>query len=339
MIIRNKRFNSRTIGLLYFILSTICIWYLIATNIQCGNGSVNYPPQEISILLKKNAYLLKRLHLEENELNHNIFNEKNGSSFKFDSKIPVIYVITPTYARHVQKAELIRLSHTFMHVISLHWIVIEDSIEKTNLIAKLLKETALKYTHLYVKTPEKLKLKDDEPPWLKHKGVLQRNEGLDWIRKNVDKNSHGVVYFADDDNTYALKVFEEMRFTKTVSVWPVGLVGKLKYEAPLVEKGQVSGWRTYWKPERKFASDMAGFAINLNLIFENPVATFNVFSRRGELESNLIKDLRINLSDLEPKANNCSEILVWHTRTEMPDLKNEYRLNEQVKNTKLHLEI
>ena len=32
-----------------------------------------------------------------------------------------------------------------------------------------------------------------------------------------------------------------MRTTKTVAVWPVGLVGKLMYESPLCENGKVIG--------------------------------------------------------------------------------------------------
>ena len=43
------------------------------------------------------------------------------------SDVPTIYVVTPTYARPVQKAELTRLSNTLLHVPSLHWIVVEDS--------------------------------------------------------------------------------------------------------------------------------------------------------------------------------------------------------------------
>jgi len=41
--------------------------------------------------------------------------------------LPVIYVITPTYARAVQKADLTRLANTLLLVPSLHWIVVEDS--------------------------------------------------------------------------------------------------------------------------------------------------------------------------------------------------------------------
>jgi len=41
--------------------------------------------------------------------------------------LPVIYIVTPTYARPVQKAELTRLQNTLIHVPSLHWILVEDA--------------------------------------------------------------------------------------------------------------------------------------------------------------------------------------------------------------------
>lgn len=50
----------------------------------------------------------------------------------------------------------------------------------------------------------------------------------------------------------------QMRSTKGVSVWPVGLVGGRRYERPVVEKGKVVGWYTGWKADRPFAIDMAG---------------------------------------------------------------------------------
>ena len=46
---------------------------------------------------------------------------------------PPIFVITPTYARAVQQAELVRLSNVFITVPNLHWIVVEDSLSKTHL--------------------------------------------------------------------------------------------------------------------------------------------------------------------------------------------------------------
>lgn len=39
-------------------------------------------------------------------------------------------------------------------------------------------------------------------------GVPGRRAALVWIRKNAKT---GVVYFADDDNTYDYRIFEEVR--------------------------------------------------------------------------------------------------------------------------------
>ena len=125
--------------------------------------------------------------------------------------IPTIYAITPTFARPVQKAELTRVSQTFLHVRNFHWIVIEDAKNKTPLVTNFLARCGLQYTHLNIGTPPDYKMADKDPNWLKPRGVLQRNLALQWIRDNLNPNLHkGVVYFADDDNTYDLQLFEEV---------------------------------------------------------------------------------------------------------------------------------
>jgi len=43
----------------------------------------------------------------------------------------------------------------------------------------------------------------------KPKGVASRNLGLKWIRQNAVE---GVLYFADDDNTYDVRIFNEVSF-------------------------------------------------------------------------------------------------------------------------------
>lgn len=43
---------------------------------------------------------------------------------------------------------------------------------------------------------------------VKPRGVSNRNRGLEWIRANA---TDGVLYFADDDNTYDLDIFDEVR--------------------------------------------------------------------------------------------------------------------------------
>ena len=124
------------------------------------------------------------------------------------NEMPTVYVITPTYKRHTQKADLTRLSQTLLHVPRLHWIVIEDSEEKTDLVSRFLENCGVSYTHLAVKTQNKLITKEGEPRWLKSRGADQRNVGLKWIREHFTSGMKGVVYFGDDDNTYDVRIFE-----------------------------------------------------------------------------------------------------------------------------------
>lgn len=125
---------------------------------------------------------------------------------------PTIYVITPTHTRLTQKADLTRLSQTFLHVPKFHWIVVEDSYEKTDLVRRFLTNCGLTYTHLAIRTREQLRRNENDPRWLKARGVEQRNLGLKWIRDHFDvRTMRGVVYFADDDNTYDLKIFQQVR--------------------------------------------------------------------------------------------------------------------------------
>ncbi|XP_056100292.1 galactosylgalactosylxylosylprotein 3-beta-glucuronosyltransferase 1 isoform X2 [Rhinichthys klamathensis goyatoka] len=240
--------------------------------------------------------------------------------------LPTLHVITPTYRRPVQKAELTRLTNTLLHVPNLHWLVVEDAAERTALVSRLLENTGLNYTHLNIETPQNLTALKEPRNARIPRGTMQRNLALRWLRQNINPSSghKGVVYFADDDNTYSLELFEEMRWTRKASVWPVAFVGGLRYESPKINsQGKVFGWRTVFDPRRPFAIDMAGFALNLQLIFSKPQAYFKLKGVKGGYqESSLLQDL-ITLSDLEPKASNCTKVLVWHTRTERPLLVNE----------------
>lgn len=146
-----------------------------------------------------------------------------------------LYIITPTYRRPEQIPELTRMAHTLMLVKNVHWLVIEDAIVATKQVTKLLERTGLKFDHLIGKIclrnvsnveyqcrncvinmsfgaggttiapmPEKYKLKKGAKP----RGVSNRNRGLQWIRANATR---GVFYFADDDNTYDIELFDEVK--------------------------------------------------------------------------------------------------------------------------------
>ena len=129
----------------------------------------------------------------------------------WDPRLPVIFAITPTYRRFLQKAELTRTAQTLKHVKNLHWIVVEDSHERTNLVKRFLSNSGLNYTHLNTRTPVEMRRGRNKPRWTKSRGVEQRNTGIEWLRENINPNlTKGVVYFADDDNTYDIRLFEEV---------------------------------------------------------------------------------------------------------------------------------
>jgi hypothetical protein len=80
--------------------------------------------QQVLSLQAELGYLRKELAECGNHVNSEV-----------DHFVP-IFVITPTYARPVQKAELTRLANVFLLVPNLHWIVVEDSNQKSNLVKK-----------------------------------------------------------------------------------------------------------------------------------------------------------------------------------------------------------
>ncbi|XP_013194965.1 galactosylgalactosylxylosylprotein 3-beta-glucuronosyltransferase I isoform X2 [Amyelois transitella] len=248
------------------------------------------------------------------------------------SYLPIIYGITPTYTRLAQKADLTRLSQTLMLVKNFHWIVVEDAETKTDLVKNFLKETGLKYTHLNVKTHSS-----------KHStasGVEQRNLALDWLRDHLAKieDKRGVVYFMDDDNTYALKVFDEMRKINKVGTWPVGIVGGMRVEMPVVTDGKITGFNAVWKPFRPFPIDMAGFAINATLFLEKPDAKFSRKVQSGFQESEILKYFTTK-DELEPLAENCTKVYVWHTRTQKPSIINPKKLKHPPVISDAHIEV
>ena len=176
------------------------------------------------------------------------------------------------------------------------WIVVEDSklvtarlkriLERFNTLNIVLTAGELDQSHhiqytCHVQTiiaaemPKKYRKQKGPKP----RGVAGRNEAIRWIVENVEGD--GVMYFADDDNTYDLRLFEEVgnelniynpiptsavtmqiRTTRNVSFFPVGLVGNLGVSSPIVRDGKIIGFFDGWIGNRVFAVDMAGFAVN-----------------------------------------------------------------------------
>ncbi|CAD7087680.1 unnamed protein product [Hermetia illucens] len=296
-------------------------------------GEIHLRPRQIIIIVV--IFVVIILFITNTRQNCEFPKYYRSSARKDD--LPTIFAITPTYYRPVQKAELTRLSHVVMLVPNVHWIIVEDADHTSSLVTNLLQRAGLveRSTQLSAKTPTQFKLQGKDPNWSKPRGVEQRNAALRWIRENTSKDDRGVVYFMDDDNAYSVELFEEMNKIQAerVGVWPVGLVGGLMVEKPILNNENiVTGFNAAWRPERPFPLDMAGFAISLDLLHKRPEAVFSFEVERGYQESEILRHVTV-LKELQPLANLCKEVLVWHTRTEKPKLTEEEKLRKAGKSS------
>ncbi len=232
---------------------------------------------------------------------------------------PVIYFVTPTYARREQVAELTRLSHTLMHVPNLVWVLSEDAETCSRLVAEVALRSRLPHVRLARPMPRKYKqdvLHKTKTGYKKKKkeprGVANRNAALDWIAKNA--SIEGVVYFGDDDNTYDLRLFDEIRSTQGVSLFPVGLLGERGVSGPVVSDNgsHVIGFTDPWFHDRLFPIDMGGFAVNVELIRTSGARMPFI---PGAEEDEFLKALGVPKESMEAKAGNGTLVLVWHTQS------------------------
>lgn len=279
--------------------------------VDMGQIELELPRQDQVVTLQAE---LARLRVRLNQCN------QGGANV---TDLPTFYIVTPTHSRSVQLAELTRLRSVFLLVPNLHWVLVEDSSHKTELVKHFLENSGLPHTHLNVATPEAMKLKSKDPHWSKPRGVEQRNLGIKWLRENR-AGEQGVVYFADDDNTYSPELFEALRNTKKLTVFPVGLVGGLLVERPLASSsGGLAGWSVQWGRDRPFATDMAGFAVNLEYLLSRPKAKFLGKVKIGYLESEFLKLLIGEDGDEAVDVIVGDQLMVWHTRTEKVNLNME----------------
>lgn len=257
---------------------------------------------------------------------------KIPARFPADTKqLPPLYIITPTYRRPEQLAEITRLGYTLKHVPNLFWLIVEDAESRTESVTRLLRQIDVPFVHLTAPMPAKYrKLK------VKPRGVSNRNRGLQWIRANA---TEGVLYFADDDNTYNLQIFEQMRHIRKVGMWPVGLISKYGVSSPIVANGTISGFYDGWIGGRKYPIDMAGFAVSVKFLLSRPKAEMPF--KAGYEEDGFLRSLDpLDMKEIDLLASNCTEILTWHTQSKknpaaLPLNLTKYGTTNLVKLTKI----
>jgi len=100
-----------------------------------------------------------------------------------------------------------------------------------------------------------------------------------------------------------------MEKIQRVGVWPVGLVGGLMVEKPICDNvtNKVIGFNAAWKPDRPFPLDMAGFAINLELLLKHTDAWFSYDVQGGYQESEILRQI-VTKDQLEPLADCCTKV-------------------------------
>ena len=82
----------------------------------------------------------------------------------------------------------------------------EDGLKLSKEVAEILNWCSVNSTYLRYKT---------RPDARKNlgRGAGQRNRALHWLRKQFKVGQlPGVVYFGDDDNTYDIRLFEEVSY-------------------------------------------------------------------------------------------------------------------------------
>ena len=79
-----------------------------------------------------------------------------------------------------------------------------------------------------------------------------------------------------------------------------------KWSGPLCKDGRVFGFHTNYAPERTFPTDMAGFAVNLNvLLVDKSTARFKPI--RGLIETTFLEQLT-TMETIEGVPHNCSQV-------------------------------
>ncbi|XP_016976880.1 galactosylgalactosylxylosylprotein 3-beta-glucuronosyltransferase S isoform X1 [Drosophila rhopaloa] len=260
--------------------------------------SMNFRPLNESLHICSESYEDRRQFMQD----------KPRSDY---GQLPVIYFVTPTYPRREQIPELTRLAHTLLHVPRLHWLVADDQEKCNDFMDTLLNRFGIPFTHMVSPMPSKFRNEKPAP-----RGVANRRAALQWLRQHNLTN--GILYFGDDDNTYDLRLFTEIRKTQRVSMFPVGLIADYGVSGPVVRKGKVVAFLDSWVAGRRWPVDMAGFAVNLEYMAQYPYV--NMPYKPGYEEDLFLRSIGLKINQIEPRGNNCTEILVWHTQTKSKKL-------------------
>lgn len=122
----------------------------------------------------------------------------------YDS-LPTIYLISAVnMLQKTELADLTRMKNTLTLVPKLTWIIVENKENKTDKLSRFLKSSDLDYVHLnhYIEYIELYTTIDYY--------LTLYNIGLSWIQRNISTLNNGIVHFIEIDNTYDIRIFEQV---------------------------------------------------------------------------------------------------------------------------------
>ncbi|MDE2027461.1 MAG: hypothetical protein KGK03_11200 [Candidatus Omnitrophica bacterium] len=209
-----------------------------------------------------------------------------------------LLVITCTYRKPRRLNYLNECVKTFRQVAFMRWIVVEDDHGIDPAVKGLLEASGITHVYLHI--------------YSRSYGNAQKNLALTYIR---DHDLKGIVYVADDDNVYDIRLFEEIRKTRKISVFPVGNLGPNGIERPILKGGKIVGWDADWR-SRKYPVDQGGYAINAQLLhtLKDPIWDHQSYGGESEFIDKLIR----SPEELEILCDDCRKCYMWHNYLLLP---------------------
>lgn len=229
-----------------------------------------------------------------------------------------IILVTATFKRPERAAYLNRCIKVFKEAGNILWLVVEDAQQIDHEVEEILSHSGLEYIYI-----NRGRTQD--------RGNSQKDMAFRYIKEH---GLEGIVYSADDDNAYDVRLFDEIRKTRKVGILPVGNLGPNGIERPLIENHRIVSWDAHWLT-RKYCVDWAAIVFDAGLLqgLDEPLLTgFNRYEaiksglvdkqradniwlyQRMESETDFLDKLVRLSGELELLCDECRKCLVWHNQ-------------------------
>ncbi|CAG0924975.1 unnamed protein product [Notodromas monacha] len=151
--LRRVRLRSTLLAVWSLIATLTSFWGIFGSRDENASSSSTCLPchgitRESSVNTSMRLKGFQKSDPLETEPSFSCYSSKSSHPRKNQGKLPTIYVITPTYERPAQLADLTRMAQTLAHVAELFWVLVQDSREREPLVHDFLRYTNINYTYI-----------------------------------------------------------------------------------------------------------------------------------------------------------------------------------------------